>query len=123
MFGFCRSNHIEGNFANFGDVFGDSLRICQSFTCQLLVTSIEVELIFSKAYFSNCKLACDSPKFPPSKVFLISPLQSFPLYSIRIHLNAFICTVVPYFVFDYYLIHSPSLVLSLVTFSFFDCSV
>jgi len=41
--------------------------------CQLLIKSevtIEVELKFTKVYFANCNLGCDSPNFSPAKVSL-----------------------------------------------------
>ena len=52
-----------------GENFGDLLRIRQSFIRQLLVISekaIEAGLKFAKVFFT---LACNSPKFSPTKIF------------------------------------------------------
>ena len=56
---------------NFGE-FGDLLWIHQSFICQLLVVSEKVigaGLKFAKVFFAKYKLACNSPKFSPAKIF------------------------------------------------------
>ena len=58
------------NFGKFGDTNLANLviRICQSFTRQLLVAYeivIEAGLKFAKVYFANCNLPCNSPNSPP----------------------------------------------------------
>ena len=61
---------------NFGK-FGDLLRICQSFIHHLLVISekaIEAGVKFAKVFFAKCTLACNSPKFSPTKIFHYVPM-------------------------------------------------
>ena len=61
---------------NFGE-FGNLIRIRQSFIRQLLVIpekAIEAGLKSAKFFFAKCNLACNSPKFSPTKIFCYAVL-------------------------------------------------
>lgn len=66
---------MKGNF----DKFGDSLQICQNFTCQLLVIfekAIEVGLKFTNVDFAKCNIVCDFPKFSAAEISFYTALPS-----------------------------------------------